>query len=108
MAEYAVSVAIDEGKLYYSRELLTIGKYKVIDVTNGTGKVRDEKGKNPQIYQSKAGNLALKSAGDFGGRPFTARLAEFIRNWDFYDLDCRVNVKLTPTAQTDNRSVGVA
>jgi predicted ATPase len=86
-AEYTVSVAIDDGKLYYSRELLLIGKHKVIDVTNGTGKVRDETGKKPQIYQSKAGNLALKSAGDFGDRPFTAKLAEFIRNWDFYDLD---------------------
>ena len=86
-AEYTVSVALEEGKLYYSREQLLIGSYKVIDVKNGAGKVRDEKGKNPQIYQSKAGNLALKSAGDFGDRPFTAKLAEFIRNWDFYDLD---------------------
>lgn len=86
-AEYTVSVSLEEGKLSYSREQLLIGKHKVIEAKNGAGKVRDEKGKNPQIYQSKAGNLALKSAGDFGDRPFTARLAEFIINWDFYDLD---------------------
>lgn len=86
-AEYTVSVSLEEGKLSYSHEQLLIGKHKVIEAKNGVGKVRDEKGKNPQIYQSKAGNLALKSAGDFGDRPFTAKLAEFIINWDFYDLD---------------------
>jgi len=86
-AEYTVSVSLEAGKLSYSREQLLIGKHKVIEAKNGVGKVRDEKGKNPQIYQSKAGNLALKSAGDFGDRPFTGRLAEFIINWDFYDLD---------------------
>ena len=86
-AEYTVSASLEEGKLSYSREELVIGKHKVIEAKNGDGTVRDEKGRNSQIYQSKAGNLALKSAGDFGNRPFTAKLAEFIRNWDFYDLD---------------------
>jgi len=86
-AEYTVSLSLEEGKIYYSREQLLIGRYKVIDIENGVGKVRDENGKNAQNYQSKAGNLALKSAGDFGDRPFTAKLAEFIINWDFYDLD---------------------
>ncbi len=86
-AEYTVSVSLEEGKLSYSREQLVIGKYKVIEAKNGEGIVRDEKGRKPQRYQSKAGNLALKSAGDFGDRPFTGRLAEFIINWDFYDLD---------------------
>ena len=87
IAEYTVSVTLEEGKLYYSREQLLIGRHKVIEVKNGAGIVRDEKGKNPQIYKSKAGYLALRSAGDFGDRPFTAKLAEFIKNWDFYDLD---------------------
>ena len=86
-AEYTVSVSLEEGKLSYSREELVIGKHKVIEAKNGEGTVLDEKGKNPQRYQSKAGNLALKSAGDFGDRPFTGRLAEFIISWDFYDLD---------------------
>lgn len=86
-AEYTVSMSLEQGKLSYSREQLLIGKHKVIEAKNGVGKVRDEKGRNAQIYQSKAGNLALKSAGDFGDRPFTGRLAEFIINWDFYDLD---------------------
>ncbi len=86
-AEYTLSVSIEEGKLSYSREKLVIGKHKVIEAKNGEGTVRDEKGRNSQRYQSKAGNLALKFAGDFGDRPFTGRLAEFIINWDFYDLD---------------------
>lgn len=86
-AEYTVSVALGSTKPFYFQETLVIGKTKVIDIKNGEGKVRDENGKNPQNYQSKAGNLALKSAGDFGDKPFTARLAEFIRSWDFYDLD---------------------
>ena len=87
IAEYTVSVSLEKGKLSYSREELVIGKHKVIEAKNGEGTVRDEKGRNPQRYQSKAGNLALKSAGDFGDRPFTSRLAEFIINWNFYDLD---------------------
>ena len=86
-ANYTVSVALEEGKSYCSREQLLIGRHKVIDIKNGVGKVRDENGRNPQNYQSKSGYLALKSAGDFGDRPFIARLAEFIINWDFYDLD---------------------
>ncbi len=86
-AEYTLSVSIEEGKLSYSREKLVIGKHKVIEAKNGEGTVRDEKGRNSQRYQSKAGNLALKSAGDFGDRPFTGRIAEFIINWDFYNLD---------------------
>jgi predicted ATPase len=87
IAEYTVSLSLEKGKLSYSREELVIGKHKVIEAKNGEGTVRDEKGRNPQKYQSKAGNLALKSAGDFGDRPFTSRLAEFIINWNFYDLD---------------------
>ena len=86
-AEYTVSVDLGAGKPFYSQETLFIGKTKVIDIKNGEGKVKDENGRNSQIYQSKAGNLALKSAGDFGDKPFTARLAEFIKNWDFYNLD---------------------
>ncbi|MEG4345527.1 AAA family ATPase [Microcoleus sp. A003_D6] len=86
-AEYTVSMSLQEGKFFYSREQLLISKHKVIESKNGEGTVRDEKGRNSQRYQSKAGNLALKSAGDFGDRPFTAKLAEFIINWDFYDLD---------------------
>jgi predicted ATPase len=86
-AEYTVAVDLGAGKPFYSQETLFIGKTKVIDIKNGEGQVKDENDKNPQSYQSKAGNLALKSAGDFGDKPFTARLSEFIINWDFYDLD---------------------
>jgi predicted ATPase len=86
-AEYKVSIAADSKNSFFSRETLLVGKTKVIDIIDGQGKVRDENGKNPQIYQSKAGNLALKTAGDFGEKPVTSKLAEFIRSWEFYDLD---------------------
>ena len=86
-AKYTVSVATGSEASFFSSEELVIGKTKVIDIKNGEGKVRDEDGKNPQKYQSKTGNLALKSTGDFGDKPFTSEIAEFIRNWDFYDLD---------------------
>ena len=86
-SEYKVSIAAGSKNPYFSTETLLVGKTKVIDIIDGQGKVRDENGKNPQIYQSKAGNLALKTAGDFGQKPVTSQLAEFIRNWEFYDLD---------------------
>ncbi|HBB32735.1 MAG TPA: adenylyl cyclase [Cyanobacteria bacterium UBA8803] len=86
-AEYQVSISADSKITFVSREKLLVGKTKVIDIINGQGKVRDENGGNTQTYKSKAGNLALKTAGDFGKKPVTSKLAEFIGNWEFYDLD---------------------
>lgn len=90
-AEYCVSVAAnseshtDESRI--SREILVVSKTKVIDLTNGVGKVKDENGRNAQTYRAKTDKLALTSAGNFGEKPVTVSVAEFIQNWEFYDLD---------------------
>ncbi len=90
-AEYRISIAknaeVDSDSSQISQETLTVGKTKVIDINNGAGKVRDEDGKNIQDYQSKPQILALKFAGNFGKKPVTSHLAEFMRRWEFYDLD---------------------
>jgi predicted ATPase len=90
-AEYRVSIAknaeVDSDKSQIYQETLTVGKTKVIDIKNGAGKVRDEDGKNIQDYQSKPENLALKFAGNFGKKPVTSHLAEFMIRWEFYNLD---------------------
>ncbi|PZV11891.1 MAG: hypothetical protein DCF22_13515 [Leptolyngbya sp.] len=89
--EYCVSVATDSedytDESRISREILTVGKTKVIDLTNGIGEVRDENRKNTQVYRAKPDKLALTSAGNFGEKPVTASITEFIENWEFYDLD---------------------
>ncbi|MEA5468383.1 AAA family ATPase [Spirulina sp. 06S082] len=88
MAEYRVTLSRkNDDKFSCSRELLKIGSIKVIDVTNGTGIVRDDNGENKQIYHSKQGGLALRTAGDFGDKPLTSKISDFIKKWRFYNLD---------------------
>jgi predicted ATPase len=67
---------------------LKIGKKLILDIKNGEGSVVDEEGKSsPQKYKSQSGALALGSAGNFGDKPITAKLAESINSWEFYNLD---------------------
>jgi predicted ATPase len=90
---YQVSISINDEKVIFSRELLQIGEITVIDVHENQGKVYDEDdkdGKNPQDYKSKQGNLALQTAGDYGSKPLTSQLSEFMRTWQFYDFEPRV------------------
>ena len=37
-----------------------------------------------QDYRSN--KLALRSAGDYGDKPVTSALTEFIQSWEFYDF----------------------
>jgi AAA15 family ATPase/GTPase len=79
---YQVSISTNDEKVIFSRELLQIGEITVINVHENQGKVYDEDdedGKNPQDYKSKQGNLALKTAGDYGSKPLTSQLSEFMR-----------------------------
>ena len=90
---YQVSISTNDEKVIFSRELLQIGEITVIDVHENQGKVYDEDdkdGKNPQDYKSKQGNLALQTAGDYGSKPLTSQLSEFMRTWQFYDFEPRV------------------
>ncbi len=65
-------------------EELLVGSVKVISIQSGHGKVQDEDGKNQTPYKSN--KLALKSAGDYGNKPITSILMEFIKGWEFYDF----------------------
>jgi predicted ATPase len=88
---YQVYISKNNEEISFSKELLTIGNTVgntvVIDIDKNYGLVSDEDGSNPQKYQSKEGSLALKAAGDFGNKPLTAKLSEFIKSWKFYDFE---------------------
>ncbi len=65
-------------------EELIVENVKVISVEYGRGLVKDENGENEIPFTSK--KLALKSAGDYGNKPVTSALTNFVRDWEFYDI----------------------
>ena len=65
-------------------EELLVNKVKVISIQNGEGQVWDEDGENAISYRSN--KLALRSAGDYGNKPITSALIQFIQEWEFYDF----------------------
>ncbi len=65
-------------------EELQVKDVNVISIQNGQGKVQDEDSKNETTYNSN--KLALRSAGDYGDKPVTSVLTEFIKGWNFYDF----------------------
>lgn len=65
-------------------EKLLVNNIQVIEIQSGQGEVRDEDSKNPTKYTSN--KLALRSAGDYGNKPVTSALTEFIKGWEFYDF----------------------
>ncbi len=73
-----------KGRNRIALEELIVDQIKVITVEEGEGKVTDEDNGNTQAFHSK--KLALKSAGDYGDKPITKKLAQFIRDWGFYDF----------------------
>ncbi|CAD5981951.1 ATPase-like protein [Planktothrix tepida] len=85
--ELSISANSETEKPSFSREKLKVDKIEVIDIVKGEGNVQDEDGKAPVSYNSKSGNLALNTAGDFGYKPFTSEVSEFIKHWEFYNLD---------------------
>jgi predicted ATPase len=96
---YKLGLRIEKGKSQFYFEELTIDSVKVISVKKGRGEVRDEDDKNPLIYRST--KLALKSAGNYGNKPLTNALADFIRGWEFYDFDPHEMRSGIPTYSTD-------
>ena len=90
-AEYELELRADsENRLAYERLFIEyIDAYiDVIFVQDGQGYVKDENGENKTTYKSR--KLALKSAGDYGDKPITSLLTEFVRDWEFYDFQPRV------------------
>lgn len=82
-ANYRLELKPESENQISSEELIVAG-IKVISVSQGKGKVRDEDDQNSITYRSK--KLALKSAGDYGYKPVTSALTEFIRGWELYDF----------------------
>lgn len=66
-------------------EKLKIKDLDVISLKDGQGMVWDENGENQTNYNSN--ELALGSAGNYGNKPRTRALAEFIKEWQFFDFD---------------------
>ena len=66
-------------------ERLVVDDIPVISIQNGEGIVSEEDGTNPTKYRSN--QLALESAGDYGTKPITSTLANFVKHWKFYDFE---------------------
>jgi predicted ATPase len=89
-ADYSVNLALQgnlEENFIIVSENLTISKTKVIAISKGEGEVRDENNKGKQLYRSTPDTVALSSTGSFGIKPVTKNVADFIKQWEFYDLD---------------------
>lgn len=84
LAQYTLVFKTKGENLSVDEELL-VNSVKVISIQNGEGQVRDEDGKNATKYTSN--KLALRSAGDYGHKPVTSALTEFIQGWEFYDFE---------------------
>ena len=94
---YKLVFKAESNNLSIDKELLVNG-IKVISVQNGKGKVWDEDGKNETTYTSN--KLALRSAGDYGDKPITRALTEFIQRWDFYDFRPDYMLTSRPTSSS--------
>ncbi len=86
-AAYKLELSNNSDNPFAAEELFLKGKTDVqaISITNGEGTVKDEDGGNETNYKSN--KLALKSAGDYGYKPITRSLTEFIKGWEFYNFD---------------------
>ncbi|MCE2399752.1 AAA family ATPase [Candidatus Poribacteria bacterium] len=85
-AEYRLEISSKSDNPIVAEELLVKDQKNVqaIFIENGEGTVQDEDGSNKTNYKSN--KLALKSAGDYGNKPITRTLTEFIKGWEFYDF----------------------
>ena len=89
-AEYSLSLVSSKRNTLIASENLKVNGIEVIKIAKGEGEVSDENGENHQKYQSEPETiegLALRTAANFGNKPFTKKLANFIRNWEFYDVE---------------------
>ena len=88
LAAYKLELSDNSDNPFVTEELLLKGATDIqaISITNGKGTVKvDEDGPNETNYKSN--KLALKSAGDYGNKPITRALTEFIKGWEFYNFD---------------------
>lgn len=87
-ARYKIQLRAERGNTNASEELW-LGETAVISIYNGQGEVWDEnENGNIITFKSQAGDqLALKSAGNYGHKPITSAIYQFINGWKFYDFD---------------------
>ena len=83
-AQYKLEFKTKGENLFVDEELL-VNDVKIISIQDGKGEVKDEKDRNATTYESN--KLALRSAGDYGHKPITSALVEFIQRWEFYDFE---------------------
>ncbi|MYK19861.1 AAA family ATPase, partial [Candidatus Poribacteria bacterium] len=81
--QYGLELKAEDENLLFDETLL-VDDVPVISIQNGEGKVQDENRENLTNYKST--KLALKSAGDYGNKPITSTLTEFVKSWEFYDF----------------------
>lgn len=68
----------------FHAERLLVNDANVISINDGQGFVWDENGENETPYNSN--ELALRSAGNYGNKPITRLLTEFMKEWEFYSF----------------------
>ncbi|GBO55223.1 hypothetical protein APA_3273 [Pseudanabaena sp. lw0831] len=90
--DYSINLSAQdniEGNSIVLSENLKVGRTKVIAISKGKGLVRDEINNNnkDQLYRSTPDTVALSSTGNFGDKPITLKVSDFIKRWEFYDLD---------------------
>lgn len=97
---FQLDVKINDAPVLYKLELsptlenqimleqLQLHGIDIISIQEGQGIVRDENDHTKEtLYRPSRPKLALKSAGDYGDKPITSALYEFIQNWKFYDFE---------------------
>ena len=80
---YGLELKANPDNPFASEELL-VDDVKVISIQSGEGMVQDENGTSKTKYRSD--KLALRSAGNYGDKPVTNALMEFMKGWEVYDF----------------------
>ncbi|MFN7854746.1 MAG: AAA family ATPase, partial [Dolichospermum sp.] len=97
--EYSLVLSISENNTLIDREYLLVNEIEVINIIDGKGTVNDENGENSQPYEFSEGDgLTLADVGKYGHKPITIKLASYIKDWKFYDVDpdsVRIHSRIT-------------
>ena len=84
---YELEFNSDAANPFVVEELLVknVENVKVISIRKGHGMVQDEDRRNQTKYNSN--KLALRSAGDYGNKPVTSALTEFVKDWKTFEFE---------------------
>jgi predicted ATPase len=86
--EYKLVLSISENNTLINKEYLLVNEIEVINIIDGQGIVKDENGENSLPYNFSEGDgLTLADVGKYGNKPITKKLASYIKDWKFYDVD---------------------